>query len=341
MKAFAIDKYKDELTKRDVPDPVAGPGEVVVAINAASVNPIDERLRQGSFKAILPYDMPLILGHDLAGEVIATGPGATRFKVGDAVFACAGSDRIGTFAERIAVAEKYLAPKPTSLSMVEAASLPLVSLAAWQVLAERARLKPGQKVLIHAGSGGVGTVAIQIAKHLGAHVSTTVGTDNIALAKELSADVVIDYKTQAFEQRLSGYDVVVNTLGSDVLEKSLDVLKPGGKLISISGPPDPDFSRQIGAGWLVRLVMRLASFKIRRKAKTRGVEYSFLFMRAEGGQLAEIAKLVDAGTIRPVIDEVFAFDETPAAIKRVASGHARGKVVVRLTADTASQSPNI
>jgi NADPH:quinone reductase-like Zn-dependent oxidoreductase len=197
MKAFAIDKYKDELTKRDVPDPVAGPGEVVVAINAASVNPIDERLRQGSFKAILPYDMPLILGvratvrqpdrgHDLAGEVIATGPGATRFKVGDAVFACAGSDRIGTFAERIAVAEKYLAPKPTSLSMVEAASLPLVSLAAWQVLAERARLKPGQKVLIHAGSGGVGTVAIQIAKHLGAHVSTTVGTDNFALAKELT-----------------------------------------------------------------------------------------------------------------------------------------------------------
>lgn len=328
MKAYAIDAYKAPVTLHQLPEPVAGPGEVVVAIAAASVNPIDVKVRSGAFKAILPYDMPLVLGHDLAGTVVAIGPGATRFKIGDCVFACAGGDRIGTFAERIAIAEKDLAPKPASLSMTDAAALPLVALTTWQVLIERADLKAGQRILIHAGSGGVGTVAIQLAKHLGVHVATTVGTANVELAKALGADVVIDYREEAFEQRLSGYDVVLHTLDADVLERSLKVLKPGGKLISISGPPDPAFAKEIGANWIVRQVLRLASAKIRRKARQHGIEYSFLFMRPDGGQLGEIAKLVDAGVIRPVIDREFAFDETPAALDRSASGRARGKVVI-------------
>ena len=336
MKAFAIDAYKGTLRSREMPDPVACPGEVVVAIAAASVNPLDVKLRDGEFKRVLPHRMPLVLGHDLAGTVVAVGPQTRRFKVGDEVFGCAGTNRIGSFAERIAVAETDLAAKPASLGMVEAAALPLVSLTAWQVLLDRAKLRPGQRVLIHAGSGGVGTVAIQLARHLGAQVATTVGPNNLALAKELGADVVIDYHHEAFEQRLSGYDVVLNTLGPEVLEKSLKVLKAGGKLVSISGPPDPGFARQIGAGFLVRQLLGLASCKIRSKAKKRGVDYSFLFMRADGGQLAEIAKLVDAGAIRPVIDQVFAFDETPAAMARVASGRARGKVVIRIAPDLAA-----
>ena len=336
MKAFAIDKYKDALTLREFPDPMPGRGEVVVAIAATSVNPIDVKLRDGEFKAILPHKMPLILGSDLAGTVVAVGAGVRRFQIGDEVFAHPDNDRIGTFAERIAIAEADLALKPAGISMTDAAALPLVALTAWQVLVERAQVKPGDKVLIHAGSGGVGTVAIQLAKHLGATVATTVGTDNIDLVKSLGADVVIDYRKDDFAKRLTGYDVVLNSLGPDILEKSLAVLRPGGKLVSIFGPPDPAFAREIGANWIVCLVLRLASSKIRRKAKQRGVEYSFLFMRADGAQLAKIAKLVDAGAIRPVIDRVFGFDETLAAMARVESGRARGKVVIQIAADVPS-----
>lgn len=333
MKAFAIDRYRGDLTKRDVPDPTPGPNDVVVAIAATSVNPIDLKLRDGEFKAILPQKMPLILGGDLAGVVLAVGANVRRFKVGDEVYAHPDNDRIGTFAERIAVAEADLALKPVSLDMAHAASLPLVALTAWQVLVERAQVKSGQKVLIHAGSGGVGTIAIQLAKHLGATVATTTSTANVDLVRSLGADVVIDYRKDDFAKMLSGYDVVLNSLGPDVLEKSLSVLKPSGKLISISGPPDPAFGRQIGAGWVVRQLLGLLSSKIRTKAKKQGVDYSFLFMRADGAQLAEIAKLVDAGTIRPVIDSVFGFDETPAAIAKVESGRSRGKVVIQVSGD--------
>lgn len=340
MKAFAIDKYKQALTLREFPDPVPGQDEVVVAIAAASVNPIDWKLRDGEFRAILPVEMPLILGNDLAGTVVAVGAGVRRFKVGDEVFAHPGKDRIGTFAERIAIADVDLALKPATIGMTDAAALPLVALTAWQVLVERAQIKPGQKVLIHAGSGGVGTIAIQLAKHLGAFVATTAGTDNIDLVRSLGADIAIDYRKEDFVSRLSDYDVVLNTLGPDVLEKSLSVLKPGGKLISIYGPPDPAFAREIGANWIVRQLVRALSFKIRHKAKKRGVDYSFLFMRADGAQLAEIAKLVDAGVIRPVIDHVFRFDETPAAMKRVESGRSRGKVVIQVADDSAAPRPD-
>ena len=340
MKAFAINRYKGGLTPRDVPEPVPGPGEVVVAIAATSVNPIDFKLRDGEFKAILPQTMPLVLGLDLAGTVIAADAGVTRFKVGDEVFARVADDHVGTFAERIAVADADLAFKPKSLDMTEAAALPLTALTAWQVLVERGQVKPGDKVLIHAGSGGVGTVAIQLAKHLGATVATTAGTDNLDLVRSLGADVAIDYRKEDFTQRLSGYDVVLNTLGPDVLEKSLAVLKPGGKLISISGPPDPAFAQAIGANWIVRQVLRLASFRIRRAAKKRRVDYSFLFMHADGAQLARIADLVDGGVLRPVIDKVFPFDETPDAVARVEHGHGGGKVVIRV-AETGSPTASV
>lgn len=326
MRAFAIDRYKAPLTQREMPDPQPGPGQVLVAIAATSVNPIDFKLRDGEFKAVLPMAMPLILGGDLAGTVVALGAGATRFKIGDEVFG--RPDPIGTFAERIAVAETDLALKPASLNMIEAASLPLVALTAWQVLVDRAGLKPGQKVLIHAGSGGVGTIAIQIAKHLGATVAATTSTSNVELVRNLGADVVVDYRKEDFAARLTEYDVVLNTLGRDVLKRSLSVLRRGGKLISISGPPDPAFGREIGANWLIRQVLRLLSARIRRKARAKGIDYSFLFMHADGGQLAEIARLVDAGAIRPVIDKIFAFDDLPVAVERSKSGRARGKFVV-------------
>ncbi len=302
----------------------------MVQIHAASVNVLDAKIRDGEFKLILPYRLPLILGNDVAGIVVRVGSKVSRFKPGDEVYARPDKDRIGAFAQFIAMNEADVAMKPKNLTMEEAASIPLVALTAWQVLVERANLQKGQKVLIHAGSGGVGTIAIQLAKYLGAVVATTTSTSNVDLVKSLGADVVIDYKTQNFEEVLKDYDVVLNSLGTDTLEKSLRALKPGGKLISISGPPDPAFAKQNGSGWLLQQVMRLLSFGIRRKSKRHQVSYSFLFMTANGGQLGKITALIEAGVIKPVVDRVFRFEKANEALAYVETGRAKGKVVIAL-----------
>ena len=332
MKAFLIDRYKKGgiLRLGENKEPELGENDVLVEIHAAGVNLLDAKIRDGEFKLILPYRLPLILGNDVAGVVVSVGPGVRRFKPGDEVYARPHQDRIGTFAQFIAISEADVAMKPKNLTMEEAASVPLVALTAWQVLVERAKLKKGQKVFVHAGSGGVGTIAIQLAKHIGAHVATTTSTANVELVRSLGADVVIDYKKDDFEKVLEGYDVVLNSLGKDALEKSLRVLKPGGKLISISGPPDPDFARENGSGFLLQQVMRLLSFGIRRKSKRHGVSYSFLFMTANGGQLGEITSLIEAGAIRPVMDRVFPFEKTNEALAYVETGRAKGKVVVAI-----------
>lgn len=253
-----------------------------------------------------------------------------RFKPGDEVYARPPQARIGTFAELIAVDENALALKPENLSMEEAAALPLVALTAWQVLVDSARLKQGQKVFIQAGSGGVGSVAIQLAKHLGAFVATTTSTANVEWVKALGADVVIDYKTQKFEQVLQDYDVVLNSLGADELEKSLTILKPGGQLISISGPPTPAFAQAQKLPWVVGLVMRLLSSGIRRKARNKKVSYAFVFMRASGAQLDKITALVESGSIKPVIDRTFTFDSTADALSYVEQGRSKGKVIIKV-----------
>jgi NADPH:quinone reductase-like Zn-dependent oxidoreductase len=332
MKAFILDRYekKGALRLGDMPEPALHADDVLVEVHAASLNPLDSKIRDGEFKPILPYHPPLILGHDVAGTVVRVGPDVRGFKPGDEIYARVRDGRIGTFAQFIAIDQADLALKPKGLSMEEAASIPLVGLTAWQVLVERAKLQKGQKVLIHAGSGGVGAFAIQLAKHLGATVATTTSAANIDLVRSLGADVVVDYKTQDFAKVLSGYDVVLNSLDGDTLEKSLDVLKPGGKLISISGPPDPAFAKQQGLNWAVRQVVGLASSNIRKKAKARKVGYSFLFMRANGEQLGQITALIEAGIIRPVVDRIFPFEATNEALAYIETGRAKGKVVVRL-----------
>src|ERR1700730_5993672 len=271
MKAFIVDKYKKSGALRfgDMPEPVLRDDDVLVEIHAAGLNPLDSKIRDGAFKPLLPYRPPFVLGHDMAGTVTGLGSKVRRFKLGDEVYARPRDGRVGTFAESISMNEADLALKPKNLTTEEAAAIPLVGLTAWQVLVERAGLRKGQKVLIHAGSGGVGTFAIQLAKHLGATVATTTSTANVELVRSLRADVVVDYKKQNFEKVLSDYDVVLNSLDGDTLQKSLSVLKPGGKLISISGPPDPDFARRQGLNWFLRQVMRLLSFGIRMKAKPR------------------------------------------------------------------------
>lgn len=332
MKAFIVDRYKKkgDLRLGDMPEPALRDDDVLVQIRAAGLNPLDSKIRDGEFKLILPYRPPFILGHEMAGTVVRVGSNVQRFKPGDEVYTRPRDGRVGTFAEQIDVNEADVALKPKNLSMEEAASIPLVALTAWQVLVDVARLKKGQKVLIHAGSGGVGTIAIQLAKHLGATVATTTSTANVGLVKSLGADVVIDYKKEDFAKVLSGYDLVLNSLDSKTLEKSLAVLKPGGKLISISGPPDPEFAREQGLNWFLRQVMRFLSAGIRRKAKRRGVNYSFVFMRADGEQLSRITSLIDAGVIRPVVDRVFPFEATNDALAYVDTGRSKGKVVVKV-----------
>ena len=313
-----------------MPDPEMYDDDVLIQIHAASVNPVDLKIRDGKLKLVLPYRLPFVLGNDLAGIVVRVGSRVRRFKPGDEVYARPDKDRIGAFAEFISIREDAVAIKPKRLTMEEAASIPLVGLTAWQALIERAKLQRGQKVLIHAGSGGVGTLAIQLAKHVGAIVATTTSTANLEWVKRLGADIVIDYKKDDFETMLRDYDAVLDTQGGDTLEKSLRVLRPGGKLISISGPPDPDFAKEIGATWIVGLAMRLLSYRIRRSAKRHHVSYSFLFMRPSGDQLREIGSLIDSGAIRPVVDRVFPFESTKEALAHVEKGRAKGKVIVKV-----------
>jgi NADPH:quinone reductase-like Zn-dependent oxidoreductase len=330
MKAFVVDKYKKKgaLRLANVPEPELRDDDVLVQVHATAVNLLDSKIRDGEFKLILPYRPPFVLGHDVAGTVVRTGSKARRFKAGDEVYARPRDHRIGTFAEFMAINEADVALKPKNLNMAEAASIPLVGLTAWQALVEVGKVKPGQKVFIQAGSGGVGTFAIQLAKYLGATVATTTSAKNAELVKSLGADVIIDYKTQDFGKVLSGYDLVLNSQDSKTLDKSLRVLKAGGRLISISGPPDPAFAKEHGLNLFLQQVMRLLSSGIRRRSKRRGISYSFLFMAANGGQLGKITSLIEAGDIRPVMDQVFPFEKTNAALDYVETGRAKGKVVV-------------
>jgi NADPH:quinone reductase-like Zn-dependent oxidoreductase len=333
MKAFVIDRYGKDVALRaaDLPEPEPRDTQVLVRIHAAGVNALDSKIRSGEFKLILPYRPPFILGHDLAGVVVRVGARVTRFKPGDEVYGRAADHAIGTFAEFIAVEDSDLAIKPANIGMEDAASIPLVGLTAWQALVDKAGLKKGQKVFIQAGSGGVGTFAIQLAKHLGATVATTTSAGNVALVKRLGADIAIDYRKEDFENVLHDYDVVLHSQDGKNLEKSMRILKSGGRLVSISGPPDPAYAKEAGLPWFVALATRLLSFGARKKAKARNVGYAFLFMKPNGDQLRQIAGLVESGAVRPVVDRVFPLDSVNAALAYVEQGHAKGKVVVKVS----------
>jgi NADPH:quinone reductase-like Zn-dependent oxidoreductase len=332
MKAFIVERYgkNNALKQTDMPTPELREDEVLIEVYAAAVNLIDAKVRNGEFKLILPYRTPFVLGHDVAGVVVRVGSRVSRLKVGDEVYARPYDLRIGTFAEFVAAHQDTVALKPKNITMEEAASIPLIGLTAWQALVERAKLRKGQKVFIQAGSGGVGTFAIQLAKHLGATVATTASASSANLVKSLGADIFIDYKTEAFEDRLRDYDVVLNSQDEKTLKKSLGVLKPGGQVVSITAPVDPQFGEDIKASWPVKQIFKAMSFSVRRLAKRHGVHYSFLFMKGNASQLKEIAQLIELGTIRPVVDKVFAFDQTNDALAYVESGRAKGKVVIKV-----------
>jgi NADPH:quinone reductase-like Zn-dependent oxidoreductase len=338
MKAFVVEKYgKDGLRAADVPEPAVARGDVLVRVSAASINPLDKMTRDGEFKRLIKRKPPFVLGHDMAGVVTEVGADVREFKVGDEVYARPRDLQAGTFAELISIDQDDVALKPRSLTLSEAAAVPLVALAAWQILVERAHVKPGQKVLVHAGAGGLGSTVIQLAKYLGATVATTTNTATADLVRDLGADIVVDYTRQDFAEVLSDYDLVVDSLGGQNLEKSLTVLKLHGLAIGVAGPPDAGFARQLGAPAILGVVMNQLSRKVRKKAEALGVRYEFLFMRASGSQLRELAALYDAGVLRPVIDRTFPFDDTESALAYVEEGRTKaGKVVVTMEPDPGS-----
>lgn len=333
MKAFILKRYgkSDQLAFAEIPRPSIKPDEILVQVHAVGLNPIDNKIPTGAFKPIIKLQLPATMGSDVAGVVVEAGRRVTRFKPGDAVFASVFDLGTGTLAEFAVVPESAAALKPENLDFVQAASIPMVALASWQALKVRAQIKPDQKVFIPAGSGGIGTFAIQLAKYLGAQVGTTTSTANIELVKRLGADEVIDYKQLEFEEVLQGYDVVLGTVGGDSIEKSLQILKPKSSVVSLVGPPDAAFARARGMNFFMKFIFGLLSGKIIRKASKRDIDYSFLFVRPDGRQLAEIGKLLEAWHILPVIDKVFPFDQTKEALAYLEAGHAKGKVVVTMS----------
>lgn len=332
MKSFYITKYDktSPLKFGDLPIPDISADQVLVEMHYASLNPIDFKIKHGDLKMVLPMKFPLILGNDGSGIVSKIGKNVKHFKVGDEVYLRPDKNSgIGTLAEFIAVGEDELALKPKNLSLEEAASIPLVGLTVWQIY-ERAGLKKGQKVFIQAGSGGVGTFAIQLAKYLGAEVATTASPKSFEMLQHLGADILIDYKTQNFEDILKDYDLVLNTQDEETLLKSMKILKPGGKIISISVVPDEQFAIDSGVNWLVKFVIKMRSAKVIKEASKRQVDYSFLLMHSSRKQLEEITSIIEERKIKPVIDKVFPFNETNEAMNYLESGRAKGKVLVKI-----------
>ncbi|PEK01491.1 NADPH:quinone reductase [Bacillus wiedmannii] len=331
MKAMIIDKYgKVPMRMAEVPTPEINEYEVLAEIHAASINPIDFKIRDGKVKMLLKYEMPLILGNDFSGIIVKVGSKVTRFKVGDEIYARPRKNKIGTFAEYIAIHEDDIALKPENLSFEEAASIPLVGLTSYQALHDIMHLQKGQKILIHAGSGGVGTFAIQLAKIMGATVTTTASEAGSDLVKSLGADEIINYKTENFEEILKDYDAVFDTIGGTTLEKSFNIIKSGGNIVSVSGMPNARFGKEFGSGFFKTLLFSLASKKLTALEKKHNAQYSFLFMKPSGDQLRTIANYIEAGKIKPVIDRVFPFEDTQKAMEYSEGGRAKGKIIVKI-----------
>src|SRR6476646_5198426 len=332
MRAFILTGYggvSDNVRLMEIPDPVAGPGEVLIEIHAAGLNPIDFKIVRGDLKRISSYKLPRPIGFDASGIVKSAGAGATRFRPGDAVYVRASRDTIGTFAEQIALPEKFAALAPTTISHAEAASLPLVGLTTLQGFAQ-AGARGGQRILIHAGSGGIGTFAVQYARYLGLHVTTTTSSKNVDFVKSLGADRVIAYDRENYLEQNGDYDIVYDTLGGAFTVDAFKVVKRGGAVISLSRPQDRDFARREKAGWVVRVAVWLMGRKVYAASAKAGAAYCWFFTEANGDQLHDIATLVDSGAIKPVIDREFAFEQLPAALSYLEGGRARGKVVLKV-----------
>ena len=306
MKAAIIRDYGASVEFTEVDKPSLKDNSVIVEVHAASLNPIDSILRAGYLKEMLPLTFPYVMGYDVSGVVVEVGNQVKSVKIGDSVLARPNQQDAGSIAEYARIKEDELAVKPSNLSHALAASVPLAGLTAWQALINEGHLQKGQGVLIHAGSGGVGTFAIQIAKHIGAYVATTTSAKNAALVKSLGADVVIDYKTQQFQDELSDYDLVFDMLGGETMAESFKVLKKGGVMVSIKGQDTENL------------------------ASKHNVRFESFFMSPDGAVLSELVALINEGRIEPVIDSTYPLEQLTDAYDRLDTGRAVGKIVVTI-----------
>jgi alcohol dehydrogenase len=341
MRAYVMTGYgkvSDMVRLVDRPEPVAGPDDIVCEIAAAALNPIDLRIIEGDLKRVSHYAMPHTIGFDASGTVKTVGSNVKSFRSGDEVYVRASRETIGTFAERIALPQAFFAHKPATLSHQEAASLPLVALTTVQGLIDRAHAKAGQRILIHAGSGGVGSFAIQFAKAKGLHVTTTTSSRNADFVRGLGADIIIAYDKQNYLDEPAGYDIVFDTLGEQFTLDAFKVARRGGVVVSIAGPPDRQFADQVGANVFVRLVMRFLSRRVFAASREAGVGYFRFLTESNGVQLADVARLVDTGRIKPVVDEILPFEQLSDAFRHLESKRARGKIVLSVDRGRAEAS---
>ena len=306
MKAAIVTEYGSPITVVEVDRPPLAADSVMIEVYASSVNPIDSLIARGVMKEQLPYQLPWVVGYDVSGVVVECGADVTDLRMADEVFGRADSFQAGTMAEFAMIKQGDLAIKPTNVSHLQAAGVPLAGLTAWQALVEHGHVQRGEKVLIHAGSGGVGSLAIQIAKHLGAVVATTTSGSNLGMVTDLGADVAIDYQTQRFDEELSDYDVVIDTLGGESLERSFATVKRGGRVVSIKGEAPKGL------------------------ADERGVHFTAFYMSPSGATLTTLAGLIESGALRPIVDSVFPLSEVQQAFDRSDAGRARGKIIIQV-----------
>jgi len=333
MRAFVLTRYggPDGMEFRHVPTPSAGPGEVLIQVYAAGLNPIDFKARQGTMRLIYRYRFPIIAGSELSGVVVAMGSGVTRLAEGDRVFARVDKQRLGAFAEFVVVREELVARMPTSVDFSTAAGVPLAGLTALQALRDELRVTSGQNIFVSGGSGGVGTFALQLGRWLGAHLATTASARGKEMARKLGADIVVDYTCERFEDVLHDYDGALDLIGGDTLLKTFQVVRRGVKVVSIAGVPEPrTASKDLQSGPARAALFWAASWRVRREARKHGVAYRYMFMHPSGADLSELAALIDQQKLEVVTDRVFPFAQIADAFAYLEQGHAKGKVVVQM-----------
>lgn len=333
MRAYVLKHYggPDGALLMDAPAPTPGPRDLLVEVRAAGLNPVDFKIRQGKLRAILRSKLPFVLGNELAGDVIAVGPDVRRFRVGDRVFARVAKDRAGAFAEQACVDEDYAAHMPPNLDFTAAAAVPLAGLTALQALRDELRVKPGQRVFISGGAGGVGTFAIQIAKWLGAHVTTTASTRGEALVRSLGCDQVIDYTARDITSVEERFDAGFDLIGGKTLDQMFDIMKPGARIVSVAAVPEPQTAiRDLEGRRVLAAIFWLMSYSIRARARRAGVSYRYLFMHPSGNDLSLLAGLVEQGKLKVIVDRTYPFAQIAEALDYVERGRAKGKVVVTM-----------
>jgi NADPH:quinone reductase-like Zn-dependent oxidoreductase len=333
MLAYVLESYggAERAVLRQHVAPAPGPGEILVQVRAVGLNPVDFKFRQGKLRAVLRSRLPIVMGNELAGEVVAVGTNTTKFTIGDAIYARVSKGRLGAFAELACLDAKDAARMPRTLNFTAAAAVPLAGLTALQALRDELSVRSGQRLFISGGAGGVGTFAIQLAKWLGADVTTTASPRGEALVRSLGANKVVDYTTQAFQHVVQGFDSGLDLVGGDTLEKMFSIVKRGGKIVSVAGVPEPQMALQdLGGRRLLAAALWFISFRIRARARRAGVAYRYLFMHPSGDDLALLADLIDQEKLKVIIDKTFPFAEIASAMAYLEGGHAKGKVVAWL-----------